>query len=292
MSAHVICAIGQHDAAVEPTIRLAAGLAIREQLMLDVVAVEEPAPPPMVAGPAPTVAPGPVPIGGMVMEPERTMEAGELRHALEEAARDAGARDIVAESVTSRPREALIALSSRPDAHVLVVRDSGDGPLQSAFTGNAARQALRSVRCPLVVLPAGLEGRLPHPPRLFCAVEDDEAAVTVAAFAGTMACMLDAPLHIVHSGGSASSRPDERLEAACRQAMPEAVDATFAHLPGPPITEVPAAADRCSADVAIVGAPHHGAMLSALRGSVTHRLIDRATMPVVVVPDAVQAAGL
>ena len=292
MSARIICAVSERDVAVKETVTLAADLAVRQGLPLEVVDVEAPVPPPVVAASAPAVVPPALELDGDHLQAAVMTEAARRREALEDLARDAGAEDITTETFVATPVEALRDLSSRPDAHMVVARDRGDGPLRSKLTGNPTREALGGLGCPLAILPPGVEGRLRKTPRLLCAVDDDEVAVNVAAFAGIVARRLDAPLHVVHSGVASTARQFARLRARCRSVMPPGVDVMFEVIPGPAVRQVPAEAERGSVDLAIIGAPRHGALGSAVRGSVAHALIDRATAPVVIVPDAVTATGL
>ena len=291
MWARIICAVAERDTGTEATIRFAADLALRHQLPLEVVDIEAPAPP-VIAASAPSMAPAGLDLGVDYLERERLRSAARRRenHAL--VARAAGAGQIVIDSVVAPEAEALRALSRRPDAMMLVARDRGGGPMRSKLTGNAVRETLRELHCPIVVLPDAFDGALSPSPMVVCAVDDDEFAVAVAAFAGTLACELGAPVRVVHVGEqTGAARRFEHLTARCRAVMPADADVTFDLLFGPAPAVVAAEVERSAADLAVVGAPRHGAIGSALRGSVGHDLIDGGTAPVVVVPDAVRAAG-
>jgi nucleotide-binding universal stress UspA family protein len=61
-------------------------------------------------------------------------------------------------------------------------------------------------------------------------------------------------------------------------------------LEGDPVECIVRAARARNADLLVVGSRGHGAVTSALIGSVSHGLVTRSTVPVLVVPASVRAA--
>jgi nucleotide-binding universal stress UspA family protein len=162
--------------------------------------------------------------------------------------------------VEAMPAQGLRDIATDPDTQLLVVADEGGGPVASKLAGSPARDVLRDSRCPVVLAPP-IEIVLPETPVVGYGLDrDDEVAPTVAAFAGALAYELGADLRQVHVDGN----------------VPDAVADSVRAI---------------GASLVVVGRPAHGALASALLGSLVHSLLKRPVAPVVVVPDAEHAAG-
>jgi nucleotide-binding universal stress UspA family protein len=85
---------------------------------------------------------------------------------------------------------------------------------------------------------------------------------------------------------AADREPVERLFAACRAALAPTAPVSFDCAVGDTAAALRAAASREHAGLLLVGRPGHGALVSALVGSVTHALLEASDVPVVVVPPA------
>jgi nucleotide-binding universal stress UspA family protein len=72
----------------------------------------------------------------------------------------------------------------------------------------------------------------------------------------------------------------ERMEVACESEI----------LEGDPVDCIARAVRAWKADLLVVGSRGHGAVTSALIGSVSHGLVTRSSVPVLVVPVSVRAA--
>lgn len=73
------------------------------------------------------------------------------------------------------------------------------------------------------------------------------------------------------------------LDEAMVMAKREGVPATSGLLRGDPVTEIVAYADQIDAELIVVGSRGHGAVTSALIGSVSRGVLTRSTRPVLIV---------
>ena len=144
----VVCGVEGSDRD-QPTLRLAAALALRLGAVLHAVHAFDPRP----------VAIGP----GAVVPPVLPVlsEAAEatLEHAVSEAGLEAKRR-----VVSSPPAEGLMRIAAEIGAGLLVVGSRGRGKLGSAILGSVAIKLAAEARLPVVVLPHGalLEGGSGH----------------------------------------------------------------------------------------------------------------------------------
>jgi len=138
--------------------------------------------------------------------------------------------------------------------------------------------------------------------RILVATDGSPSSATAVQFAAELAAAHGSDLHIVHvvptvdvvtiygieSPGSAwPHNPTEHdhviLAEAAALAAQHGVVATTALLGGSPVTAILASADSQNVDLTIVGTRGHGAVASALLGSVSLGVLQHATRRVVIV---------
>jgi nucleotide-binding universal stress UspA family protein len=243
VSSEIVCAVLRPGE--ERAVRLAAQLGRRLGEPVVLVDLRTPLPPPgvmPVEGVVPTTPPPPLAAGDEGVEPRADLAA------LAERAGATGARH---EILVGAPGDALRQLTERPAIDLLVVTDSGGGPVAAKLGGNAGRDVLRDARCPVVLVPAASTGALPDPLAIVCGAGDDPAGEEVTGFAEALARRLDASLEIVRVGDDAA-------------------------------TAIRDAARAAGAGLVVVGPPARGALGAALRGSVAHDVLQDSDVPVVV----------
>jgi nucleotide-binding universal stress UspA family protein len=298
----VVCAILSGEPS-KRAVRVAAQLADRLALRLALIEVHVPIPPPRTAP-----VEGPQPLVALASEAD-VLAAEQVPVVQGPAEWQRGVRvprDARHDAITAAPAMALERLAQDPRTELLVVGDEGGGPLRAKLEGNAGREALRDVACPLVLVPARAAdaGQEADMGTLVCGVDDDDAAPGVAAGAAGLARRLNARLHIVHvlerpptapPGAHAPSlRSGEARAGAgqvmtrCRAALPAQIRAEFVTAKGDAAKRLGAAARAVGAGLIAVGRPRHGAIGSALLGSAVHGLLANGTTPVCVISERVR----
>jgi nucleotide-binding universal stress UspA family protein len=209
---------------------------------------------------------------------------------LEALAHEAGVSPSRCEHLEAPPAAAIESLSAQPDVSLIVSADSGGGPLAVALSGEPPRSALRDLRAPLVLVPerSRRQDRLPARPHIACAVLDDDAAPGAMDVACDLARRLRATLTFVHAG----DEPDtaDHLAQRVRSRLPEGQEAAFEVLPREDAMDLHAWADARGADLLVTGPPRHGAIVSALLGSVVHTAAQLGSVPVVIAPEGADIA--
>jgi nucleotide-binding universal stress UspA family protein len=299
----IVCAITA-GAGSKRAGRLAARLAERLSLRLALIHVQMPIAPPdaaIVEGPHPVA-----PIAVDLVAPLELLTPPPVAPAAWEevlVCSQPTRRDIV----PGVPSEALQRLSEAEDTALLVVADDGGGPLTSVFAGNAPRGAIRSVACPMVLVPE-LMVEHANVRNVLCGVDEDDAAADVASAAADLAGRLGGRLRFVHVVGRAvsgaepeqtplgeldesSRRATEALFDRCRTVLGAQSTAEFVTIEGDAADGLRAAAEDMDAGLIVIGRPLRGALGSALMGSAAHALLRAGGFPVVVVPPAGGAAG-
>lgn len=291
----VVCAILSGESS-KRAVRLAVQLAERLALRLALIEVHVPIPPPQAA---PVEGPQPlVPLAPSAGVPPLSADPVPVVQGPAEWRRDVVMPpDTREDAITAAPAMALERLAQDARTELLVVGDEGGGPLRAKLAGNAGREVLSDVACPLVLVPA----RAPANPdtdmaTVVCGVDDDDAAPGVAAGTARLARRLGARLLIVHVRERAA--PDQltpsqlsdaargrsrRVFANCRAALPADVSAEFVALQGDAAQRLEATARDVGATLITVGRPRHGAVGSALLGSALHQLLATGTTAVCVI---------
>jgi nucleotide-binding universal stress UspA family protein len=181
-------------------------------------------------------------------------------------------------------------------ADLIVVGTRGRGPLAAAILGSVSSAAISQGHCPVVVVPAG--ARLGSGP-VVCAADDTHAGRRAARLAWQLGEQLAADLILAHAVSTAAvpsvaavpggqdevadfdrGQADEVLGALEADLGPE-VDRRVVH--GSPAETICRVADEENAALVVVGTRRHGAIRSALGGSVSRELIAISSRPVVVV---------
>ena len=299
----VVCAVLTGESS-KRAVRVAARLAERLSLRLALIDVHVPIPPPQAA---PLEAPQPVvPFGPAVGVPPLPADEIAVVQSPADWRRDVAlAPDTREDTMTAAPTMVLERLAQDTRTELLVVGDEGGGPLRAKLEGNAGRSVLSDVQCPVVLVPGPSAGSTDEADitTVLCGVDDDDdgAAPAVAAAAARLATGLGARLRIVHvveralSGAppepvAPSQLPDdgryesERLFANCRAALPPHAGGEFVTVEGDAAEGLQAAARDVDAGLIVVARPRHGAVGSALLGSVMHQLLRTGTTPVCVIP--------
>jgi nucleotide-binding universal stress UspA family protein len=83
----------------------------------------------------------------------------------------------------------------------------------------------------------------------------------------------------------AQEKMEEALEARAGRVRDAGVECDIQLLEGSPHVEIVALADKVQAELIVLGTHGRGGLAHAVLGSVTERVIHRATCPVLVVPD-------
>jgi nucleotide-binding universal stress UspA family protein len=202
------------------------------------------------------------------------------------------------------PATELVRVASELDAEFLVLGSRGRGVLRAGLLGSVStKSALRSP-VPVFVLPP--RGRTPnsHLNCVVCGVDDSDASALAAGQAGALAARTGARLVLAHISQdsilAASGLTGGRYEMV-RDAGRKAARGIFEHAAsaascaasvelafdvGDPAMQLAAIAEREQAQLLVVGSRGHGALHSALLGSVSRRLAAVATCPVMLVPAA------
>jgi nucleotide-binding universal stress UspA family protein len=276
----IVCTVLRPES--ERAVALAGDLAERMDMSLTLVDIRPVRPDPafMTTPHAPHIAPAapvddPATTGPVPAAPPADLEA---------LARQAGVSPAGCERMEAPPAAAIEELSARPGVELLVASDTGAGPLATAITGKPPRSSLRHLHAPLVLVQehARRPVRLPDHPSIACAVLDDESGAPAAALAGDLADRLGATLRFVHAGNDDDALP--RLQDLVRSAIAPHGDVRLEVLPREDAQDLHAWAERQGADLLVTGSPRHGALVSALLGSVVHTAAQHGEVPVVVAP--------
>ncbi len=213
------------------------------------------------------------------------------------------------------PARAIMETADREGAELLVVGARGRGPLSSAVLGSVSREVASRSRCPVVIVPPGVQPAgtaRDGDASVVCGVDGSDQALAAAALAGRLASRLGCRLVVVHArqnlkalaaypGASMSTPPATGQEDAVQQAADDAVknaegaaglSAVGVVESGPPTEVLQSIAERESARLIVIAARGVGALRAALLGSVAAELPLEATRPVVVISGSAAAAAV
>lgn len=258
------------------TLRFAADLAAALGLRLRLVEIRAPMLAPDGGGVAPDL---------LVGAPARPAAAHDPPKSLDELAERADVRPDAVDVLFGDPVDHLVGLSISAGADVLVVPDTGESPGWAWLLGAAARNALKQLSCPTVLVPVSFASNPTETVRIVAGVRDDDAAIEVAAFAGRIAEALQATLDVVHAdvagNGSAATR---ELLTNCASQVPRGVDLEVGTLHAPPAVALSAMGGAEDGTLLVLGRPVRGLVGSAVLGSVVHDVLKETRVPVAVVP--------
>jgi nucleotide-binding universal stress UspA family protein len=211
-----------------------------------------------------------------------------------EAAALAAARhpDLAIDVEVALGRPAGVLVSAAGEAELLVVGSSSHHGAAAFWLGSTARAVARRSPCPVAVVrrapgDAGVK-------RVVVGIDGASAGAAALRWAGDSADRAGATLLVVHCWTpmfppvvSQAGDVDE-IEAAL--VLEQAVDAVRQRCAAP-VEQRLVAGDpgrelaAVEGDLLVLGRPRHGALVAGLLGSALNGVLERATVPVVVVPD-------
>jgi nucleotide-binding universal stress UspA family protein len=294
----VVCGVEDHGEALEPA-GVAAWLADTlgaRLLLVHVIRV----------GPALVGAPLPPPLPEDA--PEAPASVQRARALVREVAIACGRPEAEAVVAFGHAADALLSVTERENASLLVTGTRGHGPLRRALLGSVSRRLLRDGGCPAVVVPPGARVTVGgRPPRIVAGLDGSGESLRAVEAAAALARRLRGRITLVHvleAAGDAGADEedtvavagDAALEGEERQAMrlierasrtahgTEGVEVEARVGRGEPATVLAAEASREPADLVAVGSRGLGGLRSAVVGSVSGRLAAGAPVPVLVCP--------
>jgi nucleotide-binding universal stress UspA family protein len=210
--------------------------------------------------------------------------------------------------LSTSPAHGLVELSESEHAAMIVLGSNRHGPLGHVLAGSTARRVAHGAPCPVAIAPHDWRTQPPEVPLTFgVGVNDAPESRDALALAARFAELGHAPLKLFTAVHGASpvhpmyaatgtgyeqwrrERYEEGQHAAHHaiEAVAPAVTPEIVVVEGDPVECL----ERVShdLDVLVVGSRRFGPLRSALLGSVSSPLIERAACPVVIVPRGVHA---
>ena len=199
-------------------------------------------------------------------------------------------------------------------AALAVVGSRGLGAARTALLGSVSHSLASSANCPVVIVPPHPAISLAAHPVVICGVDGSEPSGVALDHAAALASALNGRLTAVNvntessylgavaSWGARAFLPVDYVRAAddalaANRAAHRAVERAAARVDdttirlriehGDPAVRLRAVAAECASAILVVGSRGHGALRSALLGSVSSRLAAHAPAPVMVVPPGV-----
>jgi nucleotide-binding universal stress UspA family protein len=234
----------------------------------------------------------------------------EAQHWLEQAQSRVG--DIIPWStrtiVSTSPERGLVTLAKAEGARMIVLGSSRRGAIGRVLPGSTGRVVAHGAPCAVAIAPHDWRIQAPDVPLTFgVGFSDSPESRDALALAAEMASAGHAPLRVltaVHIPSPAHpmfaatgtsfarwSREQHRIAEACAHEAVEAlalqVKTDVIVTEGDPVERLVEASHDL--DVLVVGSRRFGPLRSALLGSVSWPLIERAACPVVVVPRGMHA---
>ena len=211
-------------------------------------------------------------------------------------------RDLeVTTSVSAGPADLALIDGARSDDLIVVGASAHEG--HSAFwLGSTPRQLVRHSPCPVVVVRgSATRGR---PDRVVVGVDGSASSTAALDWAGDEADRHRVPLVLVHAWtypyaeaavGSAQARELMEVDAACTldRCLEHARERYVSDVQGQLVEDgaVPALIDNVrDGDLLVLGSRGHGALVAGILGSTVNAVLDRASVPVVVVRKAAVAS--
>jgi len=215
--------------------------------------------------------------------------------------------------VEGEPAERLLEAAQEEGAAFLVVGSRGRGALAGSVLGSVSQALVRTATCPLVVVPpdaSPLGERGGGEGSIVCGVDGSDQALAAVRVARQLGERLGSGVAIVHASRTARSllsyvgrsstpslsvQPDS-AERQSLEILERAVDelggepALAELVPGDPAEVLRAVAARERAGLIVVAARGVGGAHAVLLGSVAVALIGAAEVPIVVLPEAAEAA--
>ena len=186
--------------------------------------------------------------------------------------------------------EVLRTVAGRVGAALVVIGFKGLSALEDALLGSTTSALVRDCPSPVVLSP-DLVSRIPGE-AVVCGVDGSPGATAAAVYALELADRLGVRLLLCHvdDGDGEESALDTALAAVRTRAGDTSVDGLLRQ--GQVAEELIEVARESDAGIVAVGSRGRGAFKSALLGSVSRRLLQRADRPVMVVsPRAAASAG-
>ncbi len=221
---------------------------------------------------------------------------------VEEALGTEAARTVERRVVCDLPARALIEEGA--DADLLVVGARGVGGFRGLLLGSVSQHCLRHAPCPVAVVRPGTTaaaGERAKPERIVVGVDGSENSVAALRWAVAEAELRGARLvvatayHVPYVGAEATAfgHLDPRLfETSARETLEATLTRVDTSALGHPVERVTPYGDASGAvldvakdaDLIVLGSRGRGGFVGLLLGSVTERVAQHATCPVVVVP--------
>lgn len=213
------------------------------------------------------------------------------------------------------PAMKLARVAEEERAGFLVVGSRGRGEIRSALLGSVSHSLERVAPCPLVVVPPGVSAseaeHVSSGGSIVCGVGDPETQSGLVEFAASLAGAVVARLEVVHAhhesgwdGGALTAPladvwPPEgdpggkpsllHLETAMHVADAHGVPADARLAAGPAALVLERVAQREDARLIVIGSRRGGTVRLLLRGSVSRRLAQVGTTPIVIAPEGTAA---
>ena len=192
---------------------------------------------------------------------------------------DETAERVVCRIDTGNAAERLCAIARDERARFVVVGSRGHGALRSALLGSVSAAVVREAPCPVVIAPPRVTGLPLEGRQIVCAVEnaEDRPAVSTASI---LSSELKVPLELSHV--LLSPALPFSAETAALMSIAHSVDRGLRFSVGEPSDQILKLADSSRAILLVVGSRALTPLEGAIIGSVSRRLVRRATRPVIV----------
>lgn len=228
--------------------------------------------------------------------------------------------DTVRRVESGDPAPQLLRLAREHDVRFLVAGSRALGPLTGALLGSVSRRLAGESRCPVLVVPAGLDpeclpSRRPgRDPSVVCGIDDSPEAELALAHAAEMAWACSARLLLTHVMESAAGlalpatpgvhpadyaalaavrgRAATRLLEGAAARLAEAANLELRLQHGEPVSDLETLADAEDAELIVVGSRGRRGLRAAVLGSVSAGLAGSASRPVLLVPETATSGRL